>query len=197
MDKISVEFILFAHAFTGCDTTSAIHMLGKKSIYLKMESSETLRNIAKQFYICLRKCSNASIHFFEELYSPGSSLQQIRKQKYNDMVASNRLSIDPALLPPSPRAAYFHGLRVHHLINVWRKLGDTDIDPLRWGWEMKNGNFSLIMTDIEAGPPDILRIVRCGCRGMCGKEVVVENLAWCVHHHAKSVMELCVEMDRI
>ena len=34
---------------------------------------------------------------------------------------------------------------------------------------MKNGNFSPIMTDIEAGPPDILKIVRCGCRGMCGK----------------------------
>ena len=46
LDKKAVEFILFAHAFTGCDTTSAIHMLGKKSIFLKMESSETLRNIA-------------------------------------------------------------------------------------------------------------------------------------------------------
>ena len=80
LDKIAIEFILFAHAFAGCDTTSAIHMLGKKSIFLKMESSETLRNIAKQFYIV----GNASSHFFEELCSPGSSLQQIRKQKYNN-----------------------------------------------------------------------------------------------------------------
>ena len=141
LDKIAVKFILFAHAFTGWDTTSAIYMLGKRSILLKMESSETLRNIAKQFYVdslLPESVGNASIRFFEELYSPCSSLQQIRKQKYNGMVASNRLSIDPALLPPSPRAAYFHGLRVYHQINIWRKY--TDIDPLEWGWEMKNGN---------------------------------------------------------
>ena len=85
------------------------------------------------------------------------------------MVASNRLSIDPAHLPPSTRAAYFRGLRAYHQINVWRKLSDNDIDPLKWGWEMKNGNVSPIMTDIEAGPPDILKIVRCGCRGMWQK----------------------------
>ena len=24
------------------------------------------------------------------------------------------------------------------------------------------------MTDIEAGPPELLRIVRCGCKGHCG-----------------------------
>ena len=33
---------------------------------------------------------------------------------------------------------------------------------------MKNGKFNPIMTDIEAGPPDILKIIRCGCKGPCG-----------------------------
>ena len=48
---------------------------------------------------------NASIRFFGKLYSPG---KQIQKQKYNDMmVVSDRLIIDPVLLPPSPRATYF------------------------------------------------------------------------------------------
>ena len=110
---------------------------------------------------------NASIRFFEKLYSPGISLQKIRKIRYHKMVFSDRASIDPALLPPSPRAAYYHGLRVYNQMNVWSKLSDGDIDPLRWGWKIVNGKYYPIMTDIEAGPPDILKIIRCGCKGSC------------------------------
>ena len=40
---------------------------------------------------------------------------------------------------------------------------------MNWGWEMENGKFSPIMTDNEAGPPDILKVIRCGCEGTCGK----------------------------
>ena len=83
------------------------------------------------------------------------------------MVASDRANIDPALLPPSPRAAYYHGLRVYHQIKVCRELCDVDIDPLRWGWEIKNDKFAPIMTDVEAGPPDILKVIRCGCKESC------------------------------
>jgi hypothetical protein len=32
---------------------------------------------------------------------------------------------------------------------------------------MSNGKFSPIMTDVEAGPPEILKIVRCGRKGSC------------------------------
>ena len=85
------------------------------------------------------------------------------------MVLSDRANIDPALLPPSPRAAYYHGLRVYHQIQVWIKLSEKDINPMNWGWEMENGKFSPIMTDNEAGPPDILKVIRCGCEGTCGK----------------------------
>ena len=84
------------------------------------------------------------------------------------MAASNRSKIDPVLLPPSPRAAFFHGLRVHHQIVVWKDLSEVDKEPLRWGWKIENSNYTPIMTDIEAGPPELLRIVRCGCKGPCG-----------------------------
>ena len=78
------------------------------------------------------------------------------------MVSSDRASIDPALLPPSLRATYYHGLQVYHQMNVWGKISDNDIDPLSWGWKISNGTFSPIMTDIKAGPPNILKIIRCG-----------------------------------
>ena len=53
------------------------------------------------------------------------------------MASSDRANIDTALLPPSPRAAFFHGLRVHHQVIVWKDLRQVDKDPLRWGWKMK------------------------------------------------------------
>ena len=84
------------------------------------------------------------------------------------MVAADRSKIDPALLPPSPRAAFYHGLRVYHQIQVWKALCDTDIEPLSWGWQMCNGKFRPIMTDIAAGPAELLKIIRCGCKGQCG-----------------------------
>ena len=82
-------------------------------------------------------------------------MQQIRKQKYDAMVAFNRSKIVPALLPPSPRAAFFHGLQVHQRIIVWK---DFDKKPLRWEWNIENSNYTPMMTDIEKGPPDLLRL---------------------------------------
>lgn len=47
-------------------------------------------------------------------------------------------------------------------------LSDSGTEPLKWGWELKNSKFYPDVTDTEAGPPDLLKIVRCSCRGTCG-----------------------------
>jgi len=52
-------------------------------------------------------------------------------------------------------------------MKVWRNLSDIDLDPLNWGWVMKNQMYAPIITDIEAGSQDILNIIRCGCKGPC------------------------------
>ena len=115
--KEYLEHLLFCHAFTGCDTTSQIHNFGKKSIFSKLKMSKDLQHLSEQFYqasATVNEIGNAIIRVFELLYSQTFNLQQIRKQKYNTTAASDRSKIDPALLPLSPRAAFFHGLRVHH-----------------------------------------------------------------------------------
>ena len=76
---------------------------------------------------------NATIRFFELLHSASSTLQQIRKQKYNDLVAADCSNVDPALLPPSPKGVFHHGLRVYHQIQIWKQLSDAEKDLLRWG----------------------------------------------------------------
>ena len=103
------------------------------------------------------------------MHSSIDKLSQIRKNKYDEMVLSKRSHIDPALLPPSPRASFFYGLRVYHQLKVWRDLRDIDFNPLDWGWELQDQSLVPIMTDEEAGPPDILKIIRCGCNEVCDK----------------------------
>ena len=85
------------------------------------------------------------------------------------MITKSRSNIDPSVLPPSPRAAVYHGLRFYHQIKVWLFLMNTDCDPMNWGWEINNGSFSTIMTEAESGPQDFLEMIRCNCKESCDK----------------------------
>ena len=74
--NVHVEYILFCHAFTGCDTISAIHMFEKTSILAKLKGSSKLRNIADQFYLedmSVEDVGNAAICIFELLHSASST----------------------------------------------------------------------------------------------------------------------------
>ena len=67
------------------------------------------------------------------------------------MVLSDKSHIDPSNLPPSPRAAFYHGLRVYHQIKMWRTRSDSYIEPLKWGWKVTDDHFVPIATDQEVG----------------------------------------------
>lgn len=52
-----------------------------------------------------------------------------------DMVAKG--VVQPEKMPPTERAAFFHGLRVHLQVITWKLLNDINtlqIDPREWGW---------------------------------------------------------------
>ena len=83
------------------------------------------------------------------------------------MVKSDCSAIDSCLLPLSPRAVFYHGLRVYHQVKVWRDFRDSDYMPLDWGWKKDGQSFIPIMTDEEAGLEDLLKVIRCGCKGSC------------------------------
>ena len=83
------------------------------------------------------------------------------------MIRADRAKIHPSLLPPSPRAACYHGLRVYHQIKVWKALSDTDLEPIQWGWKLRIDSFVPIMTNEEPGSSELLNIVRCTCKEIC------------------------------
>ena len=71
----------------------------------------------KEVYIPVRSASQMDL-----------GLHKIRRLKYDEMVLSNRRKIEPAELPPSSRAACFHGLRVYHQVLIWAQLRERDMD---------------------------------------------------------------------
>ena len=70
-----------------------------------------------------------------------------------------------ALLPPTSDAARMHSFRVYLQVQLWY---GRDMDPLKWGWEMKAGNLQPIGSERPAAPPRLLKIIffefKSGCK---------------------------------
>ena len=81
--------------------------------------------------------------------------------------------LQPEKMPPTNRAAFFHGLRAHHQIVIWKILNDKDVilDPKDWGWFVSEDAISPIKTDNNVAPKSLLKVVRCTCKSstnQCG-----------------------------
>ena len=64
---------------------------------------------------------------------PGETLNTLRYLKSMEYIATSKVQLQPERLPPPERAAYFHILRVHLQIVIWKYLGRVQIDPRDWG----------------------------------------------------------------
>ena len=171
--ELLTSHILFVHAWSGCDTTSATFGQGKTFLLKKFhgkgfEELQHISSIFSQSQITAEDVGRAGSRVFVNLYGGknGQSLNNLQYYKYMDAVASNSTYLDPQKLPPTERAAYFHSLRVHLQIIVWKRLsnGHDDLNPQQWGWKLDGGALIPIMTDLDAAPERLLKFVRCKCK---------------------------------
>ncbi|KAG1705779.1 4-hydroxy-2-oxoglutarate aldolase, mitochondrial [Nymphon striatum] len=103
------SYLLVLHAWTGCDTTSAIHSKGKNSLLRKLKTSQHLRSLmdilsdknADQVEV-----GAAGIELFLYMYGGNQTLTKLRYYKFMDMAAKG--AILPENLPPTERAAVQH-----------------------------------------------------------------------------------------
>ena len=63
-------------------------------------------------------------------------------------------SVCPEKLPPTERAAFFHGLRVYYQIRQWL-IVQEDINMFEWGWVKDENKAVPIQTDRDVAPPEI------------------------------------------
>ncbi len=186
-----VLHLLFVHAWSGCDTTSATLGHGKTNLLKKIKESEELKQISVLMsdpYMTAEQIGKAGIRVFVIMCGgkKSDSLNSLRYAKFMEMVTSSKSSLDPQKLPPTERAAYFHSLRVHLQVILWRKLTNNDLDPQQWGWKLDGTVLVPIMTDLAAAPESLLKFVRCKCkltsRSPCGT-----NLCSCRKNGLKCV----------
>ena len=72
--------------------------------------------------------------------------------------------IAPERLPPTERAAFYHGLRTHYQIMIWSLIKDFEIDASNWGWLMNDGMLLPIRTDKEVAPECLTKVIKCNCK---------------------------------
>lgn len=165
------KVLLFAHALTGCDTTSALFGKSKTSAFQHICKSETLRNWGSVFG-CQEIMSTDEIidigcKVLVSLYGGNinsSSLNMLRYDNYIQKIASSKKEFDISRLPPTENAAKYHLLRVHLQCIVWKILDTTAADPTLWGWQKANEEFQPIMTDISPAPDSLLNMIHCACK---------------------------------
>lgn len=167
--KDVVSHILFIHAWSGCDTTSATYGHGKTSLIKKITSSKDLRDILKKFEnteSTPEEIGAAGIKIFILLYGgkKNDTLNNLRYAKYMQMLSQSKTTIEPQKLPPTERAAYYHALRVHLQLSIWSNLSNDILDAKQWGWELSGNQFKPILTDLDAAPEYLLKFVRCKCK---------------------------------
>ena len=114
------------------------------------------------------------------------SLNQLRYNRYMDTIASSKSSLDPQKLPPTERAAYYHSLRVHLQVALWKELGSSEWNPEQWGWEVVSTKQVPVMTDLAPAPESLLKFVRCKCK-LTSKYTCGSNVCTCRKNGLKCV----------
>ena len=168
------SFILFAHIWAGCDSTSAIHRQGKLKI-LNILKSKSVQRLAQQFNEANAnqdEIGNTGIQLMIKTFGgkESESLTALRHANWeNAILLAN--DVDPATLPPSERAAHFHSLRVYLEMRRAESLSiDCGLNPCDWGWRRISHILHPIMTDKPAAPESLLSSMRCNCKSSSPKQ---------------------------
>nr|CAH7764460.1 unnamed protein product [Callosobruchus chinensis] len=152
------QFILFAHAFAGCDSTSSIFNQGKKSIIGLLKKNEYLAKSVSIFYEKDKVIDELYVvaeNVLKKLYSSSSTsmdnltIAELRYKVYSSLVTTAKKQSALSLLPPTSSALKMHTGRVYYQVQVW--LNNEKINPKDWGW--KSSNFMLVPKMLEDGVP--------------------------------------------
>ena len=83
-------------------------------------------------------------------------------------VTTSKKYIEPQHLNPTSEAASYHILRVFHQVQTWK---GNAIDPLKWGWCLRDGKMMPIFTQKDPAPSALLKMIKCGCKTDCNKQI--------------------------
>ena len=166
--KVGAEIIqnlLGFHSLTGCDTTSLLFGLSKKTCWKKyIECPELLRGVGRdgdstdvEQYLCrLYGCS-------KEAHDPDIDLCRYR------LFMKARKALD--LLPPTKDALQLHLARCNEQAKIWLSADDPTFiaqEPVRsGGWNDDGDGLKPVWMRLEAVPSACRQLISCGCKTKC------------------------------
>ena len=159
------------HAICGCDTTSRLFGIGKGLALKKVQKElyfKTQIEILSKDTLNMVEVENAGERALACLYGGkrNETLDELRLRKFTEKVATSASSVQVQTLPPTSDAAKYHSRRVYYQAQVWMG-SDHDLNPLEWGWQLKDEHFEPCKMDSMAAPEFLLKIIRCQCKGDC------------------------------
>ena len=109
----------------------------------------------------------AGVRLFRFIYHAGTqTLSRTRFSAFSKQAASGKLNHQN--LPPTEGAAKLHPLRAYLQMWDWLKLEPMHLDPLKYGWRMKNKDgYEPIPTLEPIAPKELLELTHCNCLTSC------------------------------
>lgn len=136
-------YILFAHAFAGCDSTSALYKKGKRSVITLLKKNENLKQSVSIFYEknkTVNELYPVAEKIVKALYSSNlnnqTTIAQLRYNIYSKSVIIGDKESALAILPPTESALKLHTQRVYYQMQLWLK--NEEIRSTDWGWMSSN-----------------------------------------------------------
>ena len=166
-----VDSLLFVHAATGCDTTSAVYRKGKRVPFRKLQAQPALCTAVQVFndpHASKNAVAAAGEAFLCVVYGGkiDDNLDVKRHQLYLRTIAKQKVcaKFDLATLPLTSAAACQHSFRVYHQVQQWRGVA---MNPTDWGWRLKYGRLTPLPTLREPANELLLHFITCNCRSGC------------------------------
>jgi len=162
------RYLLFTHAFTGCDTVSAIGGHGKTTLFDRFCAGDIDEHM--DIFLDVRATKDvvivAGIAIFQNIYhEPGTTLGAIRYNMFSRKAAAGL--IKPETLPPTEGAAAQHSLRAYLQTRDWMLLQSMSLDPSDYGWTVGVRGYEPVPTVDPMAPEELLRFMTCNCAGDC------------------------------
>ncbi|KAE9528592.1 hypothetical protein AGLY_012167 [Aphis glycines] len=185
--------ILFLHAFSVCDTTSALSHKGKSSALKLMTKREYLR-LATQIFnsqnVLREKLIENGIKFMLGIYGAPIDETSLNEYRYSSFIksVSKDEPVKLNLLPPTTDVAEMHLLCVNYQVLKW--LGN-DLNPTDWGWILREGVL-MPRRMLQLPAPDcLLNMIFCKCVKGCGalcscRKLGLDCSAVCANCHGQS-----------
>ncbi|CAG9820049.1 unnamed protein product [Phaedon cochleariae] len=166
--KFHSEEILFLHAISGCDTTSAPIGLGKKKVCSTYARNPFLTPNVLIFTkpdATASEICEAGEKFLVKMYGGDPERENLDGLRYKIFTKSvSNAKFQLARLPPTSDAGRYHSFRTYQQVQTW--LGNNKI-PADWGWSLTKQGVVPITTTKNAAPESLLKILACKCARGC------------------------------